>query len=293
MENRSHALAAGLFVLLLGIAAATAIWWFRQDKDELSYYLLETRDGVGGLNNEALVRYRGIRAGKVEDIGIDPKDKRLIVVRISLDKDIDLTQGTTATLTSQGITGLTYISLDDNGNNPAPLTAPSGELPRIVLQPALFDVLSDHAADMVKQLSAVMARLDRVLSDKNAANLERTIANAATASDGLKDLPEVVSQLRATMHSLEQTSDTARPMMTDIRKAANHIDDVAERLNTLMGSGADAQATLPRANALMKELSATTQQLSHLIEKLDDNPQSLIFGQTPARPGPGEQGFKP
>ena len=28
MENRSHALLAGLFALLLGIASVAALWWF-------------------------------------------------------------------------------------------------------------------------------------------------------------------------------------------------------------------------------------------------------------------------
>jgi phospholipid/cholesterol/gamma-HCH transport system substrate-binding protein len=171
MESRAHALAAGLFVLILGVVTAAAIWWFRQDHDDKAQYLLETRQGVGGLNTEALVRYRGIRAGKVEHIGIDPRDPRYIVVRISIDDELALTRGTTARLTMQGITGLTYISLDDAGNDPQPLTAPDGELPRIKLEPTLFDALSANAAETMRQFSSVVSRLDKVLSDKNAANL--------------------------------------------------------------------------------------------------------------------------
>jgi phospholipid/cholesterol/gamma-HCH transport system substrate-binding protein len=36
--------------------------------------VLETRRNVTGLNVQAQVRYRGIRAGKVESIEPDPKD---------------------------------------------------------------------------------------------------------------------------------------------------------------------------------------------------------------------------
>ena len=303
MENRANALAAGLFVLVLGIATALAVWWFRQDREEVSYYLLETRSGVGGLNNEALVRYRGIRAGKVEKIGIDPQDSRFIVVRISLDDDITLTRGTTARLTMQGITGLTYISLDDAGDNPAPLTAPAGELPRITLQPSLFDVLSVRATDVVQQFSTVVARLDRVLNDKNAANLERLIDNAAVASDGLRELPAVMAGLRsalspenmkrleATLVNLERTSGDAQPLVNEVRTLVNNLNHLSERVETLLGSGDAAHATLPRANTLMKELTDTTRQFSRLLETLDDNPQSLIFGRPPVRPGPGESGF--
>jgi phospholipid/cholesterol/gamma-HCH transport system substrate-binding protein len=305
MENRAHALAAGLFVLILGIVTASAIWWFRQDHEDRSYYLLETRRGVGGLNNEALVRYRGIRAGKVENISIDPRDPRFIIVRISLDEDLMLTRGTTARLTMQGITGLTYISLDDDGRDTQPLTAPEGELPRIALEPTLFDTLSVNAADTVRQFSSVVARLDKVLSDKNAANLERMIDNAAVASDGLRELPAVIAGLRsalspenmkkleATLGNLERMSADAKPLVGDVRELVGNLNGLSARLETLLGSGEAAHATLPRANALMKELTDTTRQFSRLLESLDDNPQSLLFGRPPVRPGPGERGFAP
>ena len=303
MENRAHAIAAGLFVLILGIVTAASIWWFRQDHEDRSYYLLETRKGVGGLNNEALVRYRGIRAGKVEKISIDPRDPRFIIVRISLDDELVLTHGTTARLTMQGITGLTYISLDDDGSDTRPLTAPEGELPRIALEPTLFDTLAVNAGDTVRQFSSVVARLDKVLSDKNAANLERMIDNAAVASDGLRDLPAVIAGLRsalspenmkkleATLGNLEKTSADAKPLVGDVRTLVANLNQLSERLETLLGSGDAAHATLPRANALMKELTDTTRQFSRLLESLDDNPQSLIFGRPAVRPGPGEQGY--
>ena len=303
MENRAHALAAGLFVLILGLATAASVWWFRQDRDTLSYYLLETRRGVGGLNNEAVVRYRGIRAGKVENVGVDPKDPRLIIVRISLNEEFKLTRGTTAALTMQGITGLTYISLDDDGRNPEPLTAPEGELPRIALKPTLFDAVAEDAVDMVRRLSAISVRLDAALSEKNTANLERAVANLATASDGLRDLPEVIAGLRSalspenmkrlntTLASLEQSTGEMPALARDVRQLVANLNQISERVEVLLGSSDSAHATLPRANALMKELTDTTRQFSRLLESLDDNPQSLLFGRPPVRPGPGEAGF--
>jgi phospholipid/cholesterol/gamma-HCH transport system substrate-binding protein len=74
MENRAHALAAGIFTILLGIAAAIAIWWLGQSDESTTRYVLETRRNVTGLNVQAQVRYRGIRAGKVQ--AIEPDEKR-------------------------------------------------------------------------------------------------------------------------------------------------------------------------------------------------------------------------
>lgn len=303
MENRAHALAAGLFVLMLGLATAVAIWWFRQDRDEKAYYLLETQKSVGGLNVEAAVRYRGIRAGKVVSIGVDPKDPRLIIVRISLDDNYTLTRGTTASLASQGITGLTFIALEDDGSDMTPLTAPEGELPRLALHRTKFEALTESAGEVVAQVEQLLDKLNSVLNDKNIANLNRSIENLAKASDGLGELPAVMAGLRQalspenmkrlskTLDNLEATSEEARPLAKEARVLIGNLNNLSGRAETLLGSGESAHATLPRANALMKELTDTTRQLSRLLESLDDNPQSLIFGRPPARPGPGERGF--
>ena len=71
MENRSHALVAGFFTIFFGLAAIVAIWWLGQSDPTTLGYVLETRGNVTGLNPQAQVRYRGIRAGKVESIEPD------------------------------------------------------------------------------------------------------------------------------------------------------------------------------------------------------------------------------
>jgi phospholipid/cholesterol/gamma-HCH transport system substrate-binding protein len=93
MENRAHALAAGIFTILLGIAAAIAIWWLGQSDESTTRYVLETRRNVTGLNVQAQVRYRGIRAGKVQAIEPDDGDPRVILVTIDMDSRFKLTRG--------------------------------------------------------------------------------------------------------------------------------------------------------------------------------------------------------
>lgn len=84
MENRAHALAAGIFVLLLGLCVALAAWWFAGKRESSREILLVTQRNVTGLNPQSQVRFRGIRAGKVVDIALDPQDRRSILVRISV-----------------------------------------------------------------------------------------------------------------------------------------------------------------------------------------------------------------
>ena len=57
MENKSHALAAGVFVLaVVALLAGLAIWLTR-DTREYNVYELTTKDGVSGLQPQATVRY--------------------------------------------------------------------------------------------------------------------------------------------------------------------------------------------------------------------------------------------
>lgn len=68
--------------------------------------LLVTQRNVNGLNPLAQVRYRGMAAGKVISITLDPQDARNILVLARVNANLPLSRATTAQLNSQGITGL-------------------------------------------------------------------------------------------------------------------------------------------------------------------------------------------
>jgi catechol 2,3-dioxygenase-like lactoylglutathione lyase family enzyme len=55
---------------------------------------------------------------------------RTIQIQISVKSGTPLTKGTYAQLGSQGVTGLSYVILDDDGSKPEPLTGDGGELAR-------------------------------------------------------------------------------------------------------------------------------------------------------------------
>jgi phospholipid/cholesterol/gamma-HCH transport system substrate-binding protein len=308
MENRSHALAAGIFMLILGIAAVTAIWWLGQRREAVDYYLLETRGNVTGLNVQAPVRYRGIRAGRVDDITTDDRDPRLIIVRISLASRFHLTRGTVAQLNTQGITGLAYVQLEDDGKNPEVLAGVDDEPPRIRLQASLLEQLGAQAGDIAVQAGEVAIRLSRLLDDKNLRNFSRSLDNLAVASDGLKELPLVIASLRSalsdsnvrklstTLSGLEATVGEAAPLARELRDMVKTVTTLATRLDRLTAAtGSELNdTTLPGINALTQELAVASRDLARLLELLERNPQSLVFGRgAVSSPGPGEAGFVP
>ena len=98
MENRAHALAAGLFAILLGAGVVFAIWWFSGQRVPMREIVLEARGDINGLGAQSRVRYRGMAVGSVRAVAIDPEDLRTLLVRIAVPADLPLTRGTTAAL---------------------------------------------------------------------------------------------------------------------------------------------------------------------------------------------------
>jgi phospholipid/cholesterol/gamma-HCH transport system substrate-binding protein len=305
MESRSHALVAGLFVILLSAVGVAALWWFAGKHEATSSYYLVTQRSVSGLNPQAQVRYRGIRAGKVEEIAIDPANPRIILVRISLDSAIQLTRGSTAQLANQGVTGLAYIMLDDSGENSEPLLAEKGDLPRIALRPGLLETLAEQSGKVVSQLAAISARANRLFDERNLNNVARAIDNLATASDGLKEVPALVAQMKQVLSDenmknlqrilahVEQTLGQTAPLAAELRGLVATMQSLARRVDGIAGDvGTELKTrTLPEVEILSQDMQRTNRQLQRVLEQIEQSPQSLLFGRPALPAGPGEAGF--
>lgn len=310
MENRAHALAAGLFALVLGTALLVALWWFSDGREGTRDYLLESRGSVTGLNVEGDVRFRGIPAGKVTDIRIDPEDPAKILVAIEIRDDIPVTRGTRARLGYQGVTGIAFVLLDDRGEDRTPLTAEGDEPPRLTLEPGLVDQLTDSTLDAAKRIKVVADQLAQFFNDENLARLKNTLERMESAAVGIDrtfaDAPATLEAIRAvlnddnlrsvsaTLANLEQVSGEAAPMVAEIRTLMVRLQGVAENLDAAAGATGEGfiDNTLPQLNGLLKELTGTSRRLSRLIEEVQASPQMLLIGRTRAPPGPGEAGFE-
>ena len=112
MENKAHALAAGLFVLIVSALVAGLGMWLTRDAGNYHAYELSSRAGVSGLQSQAAVRYKGVAVGKVTHIGFDPQINGNVLIRIAVHENTPLTPSTFAVLGYQGVTGLAYVLLE-------------------------------------------------------------------------------------------------------------------------------------------------------------------------------------
>ncbi|MBL8397391.1 MAG: MCE family protein [Candidatus Accumulibacter sp.] len=308
MENRSHALAAGLFTLLLGAVTALAFWWFGGKHETSQEFFVVTRQNVTGLNLQGQVRYRGIRVGKVQAIDLDPEDTANILVRISINQSVPVTRGTTARLGYQGITGIAHILLEQEGDDQTPLPGGTpvasllGEtsaLPRIAMRPSLIQELSETGGATLRQARDLLANANEVLDspgfDNIISNLEATTASTRAIAARLEQLltPANVRSLQTTLAHAGQAAAEAAPLMSEFRQLTARLRLISDRLDILIADpgGQGVGVLLPRLNDLGNELATNSQQLGRVLQMLEDSPQSLVFGRRPLPPGPGEPGF--
>jgi phospholipid/cholesterol/gamma-HCH transport system substrate-binding protein len=293
MENRAHALAAGLFTLVLAAALVAAGLWFRRDDIRFAQYIVTSSGSVTGLRVEAPVRYRGVDVGRVESIRIGPAAFGRIDVRIGVQEDTPVTRGTYAQLGYQGVTGLAYVSLDDDGTSSERLKPGDGEPPRIEMRPSIFD----SGLDLVATAKELSNRLSELLSPENRRLVTRSLAGIELASrqtaalaeqlqGGVRDAPALVADARATLADVSKLARKLEERSVALDRMAAGVEELGA------ASRSFSDETLPRVNALVEQLQRDSRALDRVLSALGENPQSFVFGTQRGRPGPGESGFK-
>jgi phospholipid/cholesterol/gamma-HCH transport system substrate-binding protein len=311
MENKAHAMAAGIFVVAITVLLVALAAWLTRDTGERDIYEISTRETVTGLQSQAAVRYRGVDVGKVSAIGFDPKAPGNVLMRLEVDREAPITKETFATLSFQGVTGLAFVQLDDTGK-PAPrLTPDDDNPPRIPLQPGLLSKLATKGELILDQVEKVTQSLGQMVGDANQQRLATALDNIGTAA---ADASRLTQRLDATVEkridpALAEATATMRSVQrsaNEISKTAGDFGKTAQRLNAKDGpvdrlaQGTEAlshaadsfnASTLPRINRVTEETSRAVRQLGRTANTIGDNPQSLLYGTGPAMPGPGEPGF--
>jgi phospholipid/cholesterol/gamma-HCH transport system substrate-binding protein len=318
VENRSHALFAGLFLLFLGASVVAALWWFSGRQEETRRYVVETRSNVTGLNAQAQVRYRGIRVGRVESIRLDPTDVGRTLIEISLPANIPVTRGTIARLGHQGVTGIAHVLLEDDGRDTHPLSSDGGKDARIAMQDSLVQELADVGGDVLRQtrdllananellrpenrqaMTRALAGVDDLLRPENREAVTRALGNIEAGSQHVREVgerlqeafdqwldPQSVRRIDSVLGHTERTVAQAALFFAEARGLVARLDAALGDVN----SGGVSTLAL-RLNRLTGEFASTTQQLNRILQMLEESPQSLIFGRRDSAPGPGESGF--
>jgi phospholipid/cholesterol/gamma-HCH transport system substrate-binding protein len=324
MESRAHAIVAGLFTVLLGIAVVLAALWFSRESYDHVSYVLESRHAVTGLNLQAPVKLRGVQIGKVQSIQFDNEDPGAILVTVSVKAGSRITRGTTAQLGAQGITGTSYVNLEDDGKNPTFLAPSPDKADRIPVRRSLLDEFAMSGQEILFEVNKVAKLAQALLSNDNQAQLVTMLAAVQGASErmsklahalepGANSVPALAGDARKLIASADSAVREVAPVLQDTKNALASIDKLAreytQRADALdrVGKNADAVGSasqsvvgaansmagdvVPRLNVLLEELARNSRNLDRLLAELNEQPQGLVFGRRAGRPGPGEAGY--
>ena len=310
MENKAHAMAAGVFVLVVTALLAVLAVWLMRDNTQRDFYEMSTAETISGLQPQAAVRFRGVPVGKVEMIGFDEKIKGNVLIRVSIDRTAPITKSAFATVASQGVTGLGFIQLEDKGESTERLVPNDEDPPRIPLKSGGFDKLIKQSEVIFNQIEQASTRLNKLLSDENQQALTSAMQQvgdaAAKVGDAAANISRVSKNLDPAIASLPALSRDVAATLKSVRKTTDEVGETARRLNekggpldrlseggTALAAGIEtfSAATLPKLGEVADETARTMRQLRRTVNAVDDNPQSLIFGNGPPTPGPGEPGF--
>lgn len=318
MENKSHALAAGLFVLVVAAMLAGLAIWLTRDNANYEQYELSTKDGVSGLQPQATVRYKGVAVGKVTRIGFDPQVNGNVLIRIAVNEQAPISPTTFAVLGYQGVTGLAHVQLDD-AEQPYPELppGPSG-LPRLPLKPSPFGKLAEQAPAILSQVEEATRRINQLLGDTNQQLLTQSLGNISQAAAGvnaltqrldatvsqkldpaLASIPPLAGEARQTLQALRQAGQSVTTLTSDFSQTTRRLTAEGGAIDQItVGTQALARAadqfgttTLPRLNRAADDTSRAARQLSRTANGVNDNPQLFIYGSGRIPPGPGEPGF--
>ena len=314
MENKSHALAAGMFVLVVLALLVSLAVWLTRDNRALQVYEITSQQAVTGLQPQATVRFKGVTVGKVTSIGFDPLLPGQVLVQIAIDDQAPITASTFASLGFQGVTGLAFIQLDDRGESTTMLPANPVKPQRIPLRPGLVSQLSDQGLHILSQLEESSRRVNLLLSPENQQKLMTAVTDLGLAANSVRQLStrteqllpplvltttEALKTMQATSLQVGDSADEARASARAFRTVTERmsapggtLDQLTQSASTLAAIGQSLNsATLPRLNRAVVEATHSANRVSRAADSLTDNPQSLIFGNGPPVPGPGEPGF--
>src|SRR5688572_26803680 len=108
METNVNYTIVGAFVIVLLGAIIMGVIWLSSGLTAHTYtvYQINMKESVTGLSVDSSVEFNGVSVGTVKSITILPDDPQTVILLINVDTTTPVTEGTTASLTSKGLTGV-------------------------------------------------------------------------------------------------------------------------------------------------------------------------------------------
>ncbi|UZK68406.1 MlaD family protein [Sphingomonas sp. S1-29] len=311
METRSnHVLVGAVVLILLLMLALFTVWLAQLSGGDEKEYDIFFKQAVDGVNKGSPVAFSGVPSGQVTDIALYVPDPQFVRVRIRVNSDVPILEGTTATIQGVGFTGVSQVALDGSVKGAPPLACPSEGasadcpfgVPTIPTKRGGLGAILNTAPLLLERISTLTERLTELLSDRNQESIAGILENTNRLSDALADRgPEIAATLAETQMAIRRagvaaeqigqlaaTTNTVlaediRPVMANLNKTILSAQRSAESLDAAIGDArpglqAFSKQTIPEVGQLVSDLRQMTEALSEVAEKVNRGGAGSLVG---------------
>lgn len=239
----------GILVMYFGINFLKGMNLFSTNN---AYYM--TFDDIQGLGASTPIYADGYKVGTVDGLEYDYKENGPIKVKVVINKDLRIPQGSKAEIVKDLMGNLQVNLL--LANNPRERVEPGGIIPG-----AVNGGMMDKAANLVPVVEKMLPKLDSILTSVNA-----LLADPALAAS-LHNVETITSNLTVSTRELNTLMAGLNKQVPGMIGKANGVLDNTNRLTANLAS-LDVQGTLNKVNQTLESAHQFT-------EKLNSNQGSL------------------
>ncbi len=239
----------GILVMYFGINFLKGMNLFSTNN---AYYM--TFDDIQGLGASTPIYADGYKVGTVDGLEYDYKENGPIKVKVDINKDLRIPQGSKAEIVKDLMGNLQVNLL--LANNPRERVEPGGIIPG-----AVNGGMMDKAASLVPVVEKMLPKLDSILTSVNA-----LLADPALAAS-LHNVETITSNLTVSTRELNTLMAGLNKQVPGMVRKANGVLDNTNRLTANLAS-LDVQGTLNKVNQTLESAHQFT-------EKLNSNQGSL------------------
>lgn len=239
----------GILVMYFGINFLKGMNLFSTNN---AYYM--TFDDIQGLGASTPIYADGYKVGTVDGLEYDYKENGPIKVKVDINKDLRIPQGSKAEIVKDLMGNLQVNLL--LANNPRERVEPGGIIPG-----AVNGGMMDKAANLIPVVEKMLPKLDSILTSVNA-----LLADPALAAS-LHNVETITSNLTVSTRELNTLMAGLNKQVPGMIGKANGVLDNTNRLTANLAS-LDVQGTLNKVNQTLESAHQFT-------EKLNSNQGSL------------------
>jgi phospholipid/cholesterol/gamma-HCH transport system substrate-binding protein len=216
-------------------------------------------------------------------------------VRIEVDGETPVLQGTTAEIKDVGFTGVSEIQLSGAVKGARPIMQPGPQgCPVVPASSGGLGALLNSAPELIDRIQRLTERLTELLNDQNQNAIADILENVRDTTTVLKErAPELADAMAdariaarnagiaaeriatLTDNTNKLVVEQGQPAAEDLRRAIASVDRAASNLDAMISDARPglqnlSKSTLPEANRLirdMRELSQTLRGVSERVEQ--------------------------